>query len=230
MHVTCRGARRGKSKFFFGLAYQGVVTIRQPYLISYPCLFPRCEAQFAHEALLEQHMARHFGLNLENISAGGALSGHSNLDPGDCHEALGATSGFTPSAGPSIPHMGNDLSRPTTQQESRIALDNDSIRTGSANAKKKYNCGGPNCNKGFNRRSDRQRHQETHYTTGKVKLFECPEFGCNRKAEWGFSRRDKIVDHIRAKHKRSVGKDEFRKPYWSYWQEQNEWLESNGIY
>ena len=91
-------------------------------------------------------MARHFGLNLENISAGGALSGTPNLDFGDCHEAFDATSGFTSSAGSSISKMGNDLHCSTTQQDSRVALDNDFIRTDSANAKKDHNCREPDCN------------------------------------------------------------------------------------
>ena len=229
MHTICRGARRGKGKFFFWVSLPGREFSRNA--TAYPCIFPQCEteAQFPNEALLEKHMAGHFGLSLEDSSAGGALSRSSNQTPGDCHEAIDVTPGFTPSARPSVPQEGNDLHWPTTQHEIKVDVDTGSIPNRSANAKKKHLCRGRGCNMSFNRYNDRERHEETHYTTGKIKFFECPELGCNRKGEWGFNRRDKIVDHIRAKHKRSVGRNEFRNGYLRYSEERGNWLATNGF-
>ena len=170
-------------------------------------------------------MTLHFGPSLETGSAGGALSLHPNQNSGDCHEAADVTSAFAPIAGPSVLQVDNDLYCPNTWHD---ALDNGSIRTSPANVKKKFYCHERGCNKGFDRWVDFCRHEETHYTTGKVKAFECPELGCNRKGEWGFMRRDKIVDHIRAKHKRSVGRDELRLSARS-WEDKKKWLAANGF-
>ena len=172
-------------------------------------------------------MACHFGPS--HSSASGALSPYLDQKSDDCHEAIDVTSGFAPSAETSVPQVGNDLYCPATQHESKVALDNSPIRTNPANGKKTYYCLDRGCNKGFNRCNDLDRHEETHYMTGKAKTFECPELGCNRKGEWGFMRRDKLVDHIRAKHKRSVGQDEFRSTNTSTrWTEMGKWLEANG--
>ena len=186
---------------------------------SYPCLSPGCEAQFPQEALLEQHMACHFEQSLEINSDGGPYSRHySNLNSEDCHEAIDAASGLAPSSRTSV----------------SLALDSGPIRNGSANAKKKYNCLEHGCYKGFDRLADFARHGKTHYATGRAKEFDCPELGCNRQGEWGFMRRDKLVDHIRAKHKRSVGRDEFRKPALHYYlsekgRKRNDWLAAHGL-
>ena len=221
---------RGKSKFFFWTSLPGRFDASTRLLpVSYPCLSPGCEAQFPHEALLEQHMACHFGPSHGN--ADGALSRYSNQNSGDCHEAVDATTGFAPCAGPSVPQVGNDLYCPAIQQELRTALVDGSIPTSSANAKKSYYCRDRGCNMGFNHSGDVKRHERTHYATGKVKILECPDLGCNRKGEWGFMRRDKLVDHIRAKHKRSVGRNDFRgsNNYPSTWAERVKWLKANGF-
>ena len=74
---------------------------------------------------------------------------------------------------------------------------------------KRYHCWDLHCDKSFQRRADYFRHINTH-NTGEDKAYECPEIGCPRKGSWGFMRRDKLVDHIRGKHKRTVGRSEFR--------------------
>ena len=176
-------------------------------------------------------MVCHFGPNLDNISTGGTLSGSSNMNSVECFGAMDCTSSFMPSAGPSFLQTGNDLHCQATQHESMVASDNSAIPASSVNAKKKYICRDRGCKEGFNRRSDRWRHEETHYSTGEAKHFECPELGCNRKGEWGFMRRDKIVDHMRQKHKRSVGKDEFRSHNLDslFWTLRSQWLVDKGL-
>ena len=174
-------------------------------------------------------MVCHFGPNLDNISAGGTLSGPSNMNSVECFGAMDCTSGFMPSAGPSFPQTGNELYRQATQHESMLASDTSANRTSSVNAKEKYPCRDRVCKDVFNRASERVRHEKTHYLTGEAKLFECPEFGCNRKGEWGFMRRDKIVDHMRQKHKRSVGRDEFRIGRRRIREGRRPWAAANGV-
>ena len=174
-------------------------------------------------------MVCHFGPNLDNISAGGTLSGPSNMNSVECFGAMDCTSGFMPSAGPSFPQTGNDLYCQATEHESKVASDNCANRTNSVNANKKYPCRDRGCKEGFNRICDRMRHEQTHFFTGEAKHFECPELGCNRKGEWGFMRRDKIVDHMRQKHKRSVRRDEFPTQYRRICDERNKWAAANGV-
>ena len=81
-------------------------------------------------------------------------------------------------------------------------------------ARKYWNCGHQDCGRSFHQWNDLKRHLNTHIPGAASKAFECPEFGCSRKGTWGFMRRDKLVDHLRSKHKKAVGRNEFRvSPY-----------------
>ena len=60
-------------------------------------------------------------------------------------------------------------------------------------------CNYPNCNKLFKRDSDRSRHEcSIHFKTPGLHL--CPIFGCEKSYGEGYSRPDKVTEHLWKKH------------------------------
>jgi nucleoside phosphorylase len=64
----------------------------------------------------------------------------------------------------------------------------------------RYQCSQLNCRSTFARPSDRDRHVRSFHT---LRVFSCPESHCERNTEHGgrgFSRHDKLIEHLRSVH------------------------------
>ena len=59
-------------------------------------------------------------------------------------------------------------------------------------------CHFPGCGKSFKRSSDLTRHVSTHY--GVTGLYLCPIVGCSKSYGRGYSRPDKVTEHLWKKH------------------------------
>ena len=53
----------------------------------------------------------------------------------------------------------------------------------------------------FGRKADLERHITAIHST--IELIDCEHLGCHRRGEYGVSRRDKMVEHMRDVHKSS---------------------------
>ena len=68
-------------------------------------------------------------------------------------------------------------------------------------------CTHPTCGKTFTRTADLLRHAKKHLEG--PKQFECPAEGCERKGDNGFDRKDKLMDHMKArKHQGFLGESQ----------------------
>ncbi|WPH01606.1 Hypothetical protein R9X50_00445400 [Acrodontium crateriforme] len=59
---------------------------------------------------------------------------------------------------------------------------------------------------GFTRYADLQRHVEIIHMRSTLSLFDCQIPGCHRRGEYGFTRKDKMTDHMRDVHKLDIPK------------------------
>ncbi|TKA63954.1 hypothetical protein B0A55_09506 [Friedmanniomyces simplex] len=58
----------------------------------------------------------------------------------------------------------------------------------------------------FARYADLQRHVQVVHNPETLQRVDCEYPGCHRKGEHGFSRKDKMVDHMREVHKAEIPK------------------------
>jgi predicted nucleic acid-binding Zn ribbon protein len=69
-------------------------------------------------------------------------------------------------------------------------------------AEKPFNCEVQGCRAGpYKRRGDLNRHSCTHVLQ---RVYDCPAVDCSRTGHRGFDRRDKLLDHILARHDEDV--------------------------
>ena len=66
----------------------------------------------------------------------------------------------------------------------------------------RFGCPRPGCNKTFGRAGDLERHTKKHQDGPKE--HDCPIRDCPRQGTHGFTRKDKLNDHLKAKHKMSA--------------------------
>lgn len=93
----------------------------------------------------------------------------------------------------------NSLNHEIALEETKGHVDDDTSHSIELQTPpQRYLCLEPNCNKGFSRVGDLQRHYKTHQTGAKD--FDCPATGCARKGPNGFWRSDKLRDHLLYKH------------------------------
>ena len=72
----------------------------------------------------------------------------------------------------------------------------------------RYVCLEANCDRTFSRPSDLDRHLKSrHY----LPTFNCPVDDCDRKGGKGFSRKDKLRDHLRQKHRNINDEDSIKR-------------------
>ncbi|KAK4540405.1 hypothetical protein LTR36_009262 [Oleoguttula mirabilis] len=72
-----------------------------------------------------------------------------------------------------------------------------------------YLCLYPQCasaGTGFARYADLQRHVAIVHGRQNLQLVDCSHPGCHRRGEYGFTRKDKMVDHLRDVHKSDIPK------------------------
>ena len=67
----------------------------------------------------------------------------------------------------------------------------------------KFRCDAPDCKAAFNSMADLKRHSAMHCTN--PVMYSCDRPGCDRVGDNGFTRKDKLRDHIRQKHKGMTG-------------------------
>lgn len=63
----------------------------------------------------------------------------------------------------------------------------------------------------FARYADLQRHVAVIHNRSTLLLVDCQERDCHRKGQYGFTRKDKMVDHMREVHKLDIPKQRRRK-------------------
>ena len=59
---------------------------------------------------------------------------------------------------------------------------------------------------GFARKADLQRHVDVRHNRATLQLVPCAVEGCHRIGDRGFTRKDKMIDHVREVHKVDVPK------------------------
>ncbi|KAK5731152.1 hypothetical protein LTR15_001090 [Elasticomyces elasticus] len=71
-----------------------------------------------------------------------------------------------------------------------------------------YMCLYPQCaNAGlFARHADLQRHVQNVHNPETIQWVDCQHPGCHRRGQYGFSRKDKMVEHMREVHKADIPK------------------------
>ncbi|PIB02852.1 hypothetical protein CB0940_12082 [Cercospora beticola] len=71
-----------------------------------------------------------------------------------------------------------------------------------------YCCLMPNCTYAAGRKADLERHYRAmHPAPGSsAPMYDCLWQGCHRKGNYGFGRKDKMVDHMREVHKADIPK------------------------
>ena len=68
----------------------------------------------------------------------------------------------------------------------------------------KFQCPQESCKTVFNKWADLKRHSNVHCT--RPELFDCPVPYCHRKGDYGFPRKDKMMDHKKAAHREDIFK------------------------
>lgn len=58
----------------------------------------------------------------------------------------------------------------------------------------------------FARKADLQRHTQVTHNRAQLQLVACEYPGCHRRGDYGFTRRDKMIDHMRDVHKVDIPK------------------------
>ncbi|KXS99264.1 hypothetical protein AC578_6210 [Pseudocercospora eumusae] len=69
-----------------------------------------------------------------------------------------------------------------------------------------YYCLYPGCEHGSARKADLERHVQVTHLRESLNLVDCQYVGCHRKGKYGFTRKDKMVDHMRDVHKADIPK------------------------
>jgi len=72
-----------------------------------------------------------------------------------------------------------------------------------------YLCLHPQCARtltGFGRYADLERHIAIVHNRSTLQLVDCTYPGCHRRGEYGFTRKDKMVEHLRDVHKADIPK------------------------
>ena len=59
---------------------------------------------------------------------------------------------------------------------------------------------------GFGRYADLERHIAIVHNRSTLQLVDCTHPGCHRRGEYGFTRKDKMVEHLRDVHKIDIPK------------------------
>ena len=67
----------------------------------------------------------------------------------------------------------------------------------------KFHCHAPDCKAAFKSMADLKRHSAMHCTN--PVMHSCEKPGCDRVGDNGFTRKDKLRDHLRQKHKGMTG-------------------------
>ena len=67
----------------------------------------------------------------------------------------------------------------------------------------KFHCHAPDCKAAFKSMADLKRHSGMHCTD--PVMYSCEKPGCDRVGDNGFTRKDKLRDHVRQKHKGVTG-------------------------
>ena len=159
----------------------------------YTCLFPGCVVRpFPHLAALDRHMQQHFGL--PPIGQGLDAPYHglhtSNLgsvyfmpDDGGQH-----SSAFTP------PALAFDNAADVSTNASTAVAS-----SATSFADQRHYCPHPGCGASVKHAADLGRHMKKHQDGPKE--YDCPMRGCRRQGVDGFTRKDKLNDHLKAKHK-----------------------------
>ena len=88
----------------------------------------------------------------------------------------------------------------TSPSPSNAALYNPSLYTSAGQAGiGYYHCPHLGCDVSARRMPDLERHMKKHDSGPKP--FSCPMRDCDRHGDRGFARKDKLNDHLKAKHK-----------------------------
>lgn len=169
----------------------------------YTCVYPGCEVPvFPDEAALDQHVQQHFSpyspLHVYDARTHNAIT--PNAYYGATHPIpphLNHFTGFhnqpqTLAAPPSLafnPSTGPVSNTPTATSYSA-----------SPPASKRYHCSYPGCDASIKNAADLTRHAKKHRVGPKE--YDCPIRGCHRVGVKGFTRNDKLKDHLK-KHKMS---------------------------
>ena len=61
-------------------------------------------------------------------------------------------------------------------------------------------------NVGFARKADLERHMKATHNRDNLELVDCMEPSCHRRGDYGFTRKDKMVEHVREVHKVDIPK------------------------
>ncbi|KAF7188556.1 hypothetical protein HII31_10218 [Pseudocercospora fuligena] len=69
-----------------------------------------------------------------------------------------------------------------------------------------YYCLYHGCEHGSARKADLERHVQVTHLRESLNLVDCQYVGCHRKGKYGFTRKDKMVDHMRDVHKADIPK------------------------
>jgi hypothetical protein len=76
----------------------------------------------------------------------------------------------------------------------------------STHPSQSYHCLFPNCTHISSRRADLARHVNSMHVRSSAVFYDCEFSACNRKGRYGFSRKDKMVDHMREVHMADIPK------------------------
>lgn len=196
-HTSCMAAMRVPVRFFFSPTKNR----HRSLCVGYMCIYPGCEVPvFPDEATLDQHVQQHYNpyspLNVHDART------HNTITPSAYY---GATTPITPHINPfaAFHDQTPALTAPTFALETFSGPSNDTPTAtsypASAPASKRYQCSYPGCDASIKNAADLTRHAKKHGP----KEHGCPIPGCPRKGERAFPRKDKLNDHLKAKHKMS---------------------------
>ncbi|KXT14842.1 hypothetical protein AC579_4098 [Pseudocercospora musae] len=90
---------------------------------------------------------------------------------------------------PSLSYCNTSYPSPTSSRDSPI-----------------YYCLYQGCEHGSKRKADLDRHVQVTHLRESLILVDCQYVGCDRKGKYGFTRKDKMVDHMRDVHKADIPK------------------------
>lgn len=69
-----------------------------------------------------------------------------------------------------------------------------------------YYCLFSNCTHYCARKADLERHVQVTHLRDTLDLVDCQHYECHRKGRYGFTRKDKMIDHMRDVHKVDIPK------------------------
>ena len=190
MHVSCTWVGLQGRFFFANLFRAGHGNRTQSQSQAYVCLHPGCKNfNWANPALLEEHMIETHSLKQLAAPAPAAPAASASIGSDQRCQGSQGSLGYQPACGSSA--------KSTTFVSWKPDSPSDSTGLPTTAAKPFY-CGHEGCNSSFFHYGDLNRHEKIHVDGPRP--YNCYDDGCNRKGNNGFTRLDKLGEHVAKRH------------------------------